>query len=128
RLTGWNRSRDRHGFDGPVHDQRLADAKAVTIAQPLATADTIAVDIGPVRGETVVDDRPFAAEGLELRVQARNLRVPADRDVHLAAASDRESLRIAPEADHLQLPIAGTQNQKWLVGTLRCQDGLQLAR
>src|SRR5690349_4936061 len=60
-------------------------------------------------------------------MQARDLRVPADRDVHLGPSPDGESLRIARKSDQLQLSIAVAHNQKRLVGALRGQDSLQLA-
>ena len=45
--------------------------------QPAAAAEALAVDVGAVAREPVVDDDPLAADRFHLRVHPRDLRVPA---------------------------------------------------
>ena len=61
------------------------DPHQVAVDQPTAAVDPQPVDVRPVLGEAVVAQRPLAGLELELGVQPRDLRVPGQRDVGLAA-------------------------------------------
>ena len=77
------------GGPGIAEEQlRRAEAQPVALAQPLAPDDALAVDVGAVARQPVVDERPLVADLLEQRVRARHLDVPAERDVGLRLAPD----------------------------------------
>ena len=86
-VAGRDRLLHERRLRGVVGEHRAPDANAVPVAQALAAADALAVDVGPVRREPVVDDRPFSAEVVQLGVQAGDLAVPRDRQIHLGAAT-----------------------------------------
>src|SRR5215217_3542016 len=61
-------------------DLRPAEAHDVAVLQAVATDEPLAVDERPVARKAVVLDGPVAAEALELRVHAGDLRIPVHAD------------------------------------------------
>ena len=73
-------------------DQRAADRDHVAVVQPVARRHALAVDVGAVARQAVVDDRPLVAEALERGVHARDLGVPVEHDLVARPPADRDPL------------------------------------
>src|SRR4051794_31736843 len=114
--VGVGRRAERH--------RRLAKHDPVAVLEPAAPVDALAVDVGPIAREAVVDHDPVAANRLDLRVQARDLGVPPERDVALGAPAhgDRPRERV----DHLRA-AAVTVEQERLAPPLGIEAGLYLS-
>jgi hypothetical protein len=91
----------------------------------LTTADATAVDVGPIRGQTVVDDRPLATKSLKLSVQPGYFTVPADRDIKLGPSPDRERRRLASENADAEPPLPVAEDKERLLCAFRRHDLLQ---
>ena len=111
-----------------VGEHRPSDADQVAIVQALAAEDPLAVEEGSVGRESVVDDRPFAAQALQLGVQARHLSIPRNRDVRLRTPADRAVALLAPQLEQHELPILAPEGQKRLPAPARGQQLLELPR
>ena len=102
--VGWESS----AVGALVGDRGLPDADDVAVAQAVAAADALAVDVGAVARQAVVGDRPLPADALELGVQARDLRVP--RQAHLVGgpAAHADAVAVGVEVDDplLAVPVA----------------------
>jgi hypothetical protein len=86
------------------------------------------VDPRAVARQTVVDDRPVAAEALEGGVRTRHARVTGHGDVVGVAAADRQAVTVAFEIDD-ELAIAlVAQHEERCRRRLRAQPVPQLGR
>jgi hypothetical protein len=114
---------------GPaVGDRRLPDADHVAVAQAVAPADALPVDVGAVARKAVVADRPLARDVLELGVQARDLRVPGQRHAVARAASHADAIAVAVELDDLLLAVVAAEDQERPPAALRLDPLAQLDR
>ena len=86
-----------------VGDRRLPHADHVAVAQPVAAAHPLAVDERAVPRQAVVGDRPLAPDALELRVQARDLRIPRQAQLVRGSAPHAQPLAIAVQVEDLLL-------------------------
>ena len=130
-LLGLGQARQRRSLAGDhgrvgrgrltevVGEHRAPDADQVPVLQALAPEHPLAVEEGAVGRQPVVDDRPFAAEALELGVQPRHLSVPGDRDARLGAPADRAVALLAPELEQHQPAVPAPQGQERLAALRR---------
>jgi hypothetical protein len=94
-----------------AHD-RAADLDQIAVREPPAAREAQAVDPRAVLGPAIVDDRPLAGAEGELRMQARGLRVPRQRDVGLEAATDRDRVRRRFEQEDALTAVTVTEQQE----------------
>ena len=73
----------------PEDHDRLAEAEPVTVAEAVAAPDALAVQEGPIAGQSVVGDGPVALQALKLGMQAGDLTVPVESKVVLRADGRR---------------------------------------
>ena len=88
----------------------------------------LAVDVGAVAGAAVVDERPHRAAPLEVRMGARDLLVPRQRDVARRLAADGDG--VAALLEHEQpLDTRGVAvEDEWLAVALGVPSRLELSR
>ena len=86
-------------------DRRLPAADEVAVLEPALAVEADLVDEGAVLRPAVVVDGPLARAELELRVQARDLTVPRQRNVGLEAAADGQRARGLDELDEVLLAL-----------------------
>jgi hypothetical protein len=99
------------GGGSPERDERAADAQLVAVAKPAPAAHPLAVAERPVGRQPVVGDRPVVADALELRVRARDLKVPRHAQVGAGAAADRD-LVVRQREDPLVVVVVAVVQQR----------------
>jgi hypothetical protein len=95
------------GLEGRIESELgPAASQDVAVEKPSPARETLAVDERPVPRQPVVHDRPIVREAGQLRVHARDVRVPRERDVGAHAPPDRHPVPGVGEREHT-LAIAG---------------------
>ena len=105
---------------------RRAEAQPVALAQPLAPYDTLAVDVGPVARQPVVDERPLVTDELEQRMRARHLDVPTQRDVRLGLAPHGQPPPVARQDEDELASVFAAAGQKRLAAALGRDERLHV--
>jgi hypothetical protein len=99
----------------------------VAVLQAPPALDALAVEEGAIARDAVVGDGPRAAEPLELRVQPRDLDVPAEAEQVAGVTPHRHPAVLGQREDAL-LALAVAQQQKRPAGALGCEPLGDVAR
>ena len=109
-----------------VEHHRLAEARHVAVAQVTPPADALAVDVGAVAREAVVDERPLPAAALEMGVQRRDLAVPLEADARRQRAADPHVVVALVERDDALRALGVAVDEERVAGALRVELRLHL--
>src|SRR4051794_26655317 len=71
-------------------DAGLPQAHLVTVAQHSPAFDPLAVEVGPVAGESVVDEDPLVAHPLQAGMDPGDVLIPGEDDIGSQATADRD--------------------------------------
>src|SRR3954469_1903261 len=101
-------------------DAGLSEAHLVAVAQHAPALDPLAVEVGPVAGEPVVDQDPLVAHPLQAGVDAGDVLIPGEDDIGSQAAADCDLAPAVRQGDDA-LALAGVaEDEVGIPLTLGC--------
>ena len=110
----------------PVQDEGATEAQHVAVTQPAPSLHALAVHVRAVSRQPVVDEHAIRSDPLHLGMQARHLRVPAQRDVCRSVAADPDRFAVAGEGEQPVIAGAVAVHQEGSPFPLGIQLDLQL--